>query len=114
MATIPRAPCQLFALLSLRIVEFRNATLTVSVGGLEARALLPALPVRIQEFKTLVERGGINRELGERDCGCQRDVREGGLVTTEQPIAAVRQVRVDQCRVGQCFLAGVLTPRLVL
>lgn len=65
------------------VVEFRDATLAVGVGGLDARALLPTLPVGIQEFEALIEWSSIHRELRERDRGCERDVCKSGFFATE-------------------------------
>src|SRR3954466_6822987 len=82
------------------VVQFRDATATIRIRGLKARTLLPALPVGIQELKTLVQRRSIHRELRERDRGCQRDISESRLVAPQQPFASVRKMFVDQCGMG--------------
>ena len=60
---------------SLRIIQLRYAAVAVGIGSLEARAELPALPVRIQMLETLVQRRGVDRKLGKGDRGCQRSHR---------------------------------------
>src|SRR5205085_11415088 len=85
------------------VVQFRDAAATICIRGLEARTLLPALPVSIQELETLVQRRRIHRELRERDRGRQRDVGESRLVAPQQPFASVRKMFVDQCSMGQGF-----------
>ena len=59
-------------------------------------------------FEALVERGCVDRELGEGDRGRHGDVREGRLVAAEQPLAAVRQMLVDEGGVGQRLFAAML------
>src|SRR5471032_3109200 len=95
------------------LIQFRYAAVAVRVGGLEGRALLPAFPVGVQMFEALVERRGVDRELGKGDRRGQRDVRERRLVAAQQPLASVRQMPVDQRRMRQRLLAAMLAPGLV-
>src|SRR5688572_19942063 len=96
------------------IVQFRDATATICIRSLETWTLLPALPIGIQELKTLVQRCSIHRELRKRDCGCQRDVGKSRPLAPQQPFPSVRKMIVDQSSMGQRFLAAMLAPSFVL
>src|ERR1700731_111605 len=59
------------------VIQFRHAAIAVGIGSLEGGTTLPALPESIQMLETLVQRGRVDRKLGEGNCRCHRNVREG-------------------------------------
>ncbi len=92
------------------IVDLRHTAAPVGIGGQEGRPGLPALPESIEMLEALIERSGVHRELGERNGRRQRDVRERPLIASQQPLAAVGEMPVDETSMRQCHLAGMLAP----
>src|ERR1700710_2030603 len=92
------------------VVDLRHTAAPVGIGGQEGRPGLPALPEGIEILEALIERSGVDRELGEGDRRRQRDVRERRLFAAQQPRAAVSEMPVDKTSMRQCHLAGVLAP----
>src|SRR3954454_2886173 len=55
------------------VVDLRHTAAPVGIGSDESRPGLPTLPEGVEMFEALIERSGVDRELGERDRRRQRD-----------------------------------------